>query len=148
MFQEVAECLGIPIRPTLVVVGAPLLDFPGFALARRMFLHPRQQFTIAFAGCNLRLERLWINAGESKPMPVHRTVVYVFTGCAGDVGAALVEDAREDDIATETDARTARRALCEIGCVHWMELWLVVLGVINKAGGVNDTARPESLLEL
>ena len=54
---------------------------------------------------------------------VHRIVVFVFTRCASDLGAAFIEDAGENDVAAETHARAAWRTLGKVrgviqGCIH------------------------------
>src|SRR6266436_1268652 len=54
------------------------------------------------------------DAGEPKPMPIHRVVVFIFTGSAGEFGAAFVQDAGEDYIASEAHSRTARRSLRQV----------------------------------
>ncbi len=125
-FAAGADALGekfqgfhVTVGASLVVVGAPMLDFPRRALQRRVFFDPREDFTVAFAGGNFRLQRLVRDAGEPKPMPIHRVIVFVFARRAGECGATLVEDASEEDVAAEPHARAARRTLGEVGCwVH------------------------------
>src|SRR5207245_335081 len=60
-------------------------------------------------------QRFWSDAGEPKPVPVHRVVVLIFTRNAGEFGAAFVQNAGEDDITSKTHPRTARRSLGQVG---------------------------------
>src|SRR6266446_1530336 len=122
-FGKKLERFDIAIRAALVVISAPLLDFPWRVFVRRVLLNPRQHFAVAFAGGEFGFQRLGGNSGETKPMVIHWIIVFVFPGCPGDLGAALVEDAGETDISAETHARTARRTLREIwgviqSCIH------------------------------
>src|SRR4030081_156749 len=128
---DVADALGeklerfhIAIRAALIVISAPLLDLPRRTFVRRVLLNPRQHLAVAFAGGEFGFQRLGCNSGETEPMMVHWIIVFVFAGCRGDLGAALVEDAGETDIAAETHARATRRTLPEI--------WGVIQGYIHK----------------
>src|SRR3979411_658807 len=56
--SEKLECFHVAIRPALVVIGAPLLDFPWRTFVRRVFLNPRQHLAVAFAGGEFGFQRL------------------------------------------------------------------------------------------
>src|SRR5262245_36089126 len=101
----------VTIGAAFVVESSPVLDFPWLAFVRRVFLHPRQDVAVAFALGEFGFQRFGCNASESKPVAVHWVVVFVFAGNAGQVGPAFVDDAREENVAAETHAWAARRAL-------------------------------------
>src|ERR1700682_4499214 len=122
-FGKKLERFHVAIRAALIVISAPLLDFPWRTFVRRVLLNPRQHLAVAFAGGEFGFQRLGCNFGETEPMMVHWIIVFVFTCCPGDLGAALIEDASETDVAAETHARAARRTLRKIwgviqGCIH------------------------------
>src|ERR1700737_1120266 len=110
-FGKKLECFHVAIRAALIVISAPLLDFPWRMFVRRVFLNPRQHLAVAFAGGEFGFQGLGGNSGETEPMMIHWIIVFVFAGCPGDLGAALIKDAGETDIATEAHARTTRRTL-------------------------------------
>lgn len=83
-------------------------------LDRRIGLYPGEKRPVSQPSGDLRFQNFGINAGELKKPLVHGTIVMIFAGNTGDFRPALVEHAREDDVAAETDTRTARRALGQI----------------------------------
>jgi len=120
---EKLQRFDIAIRSAFVVVGAPMLDFPGRALVESILLNPREHLAVALSCGEFGFQRFGRNSGEPEPMMIHRVVVFVFACRAGDFGAAFVEDAGEHGVAAETHAWTARRTLGEVrrviqSCIH------------------------------
>jgi hypothetical protein len=122
-FGKKLQRFHIAIGAALIVISAPLLDFPRRAFMRSVLLDPRQRFAVAFSGREFRPQCLGRNSGKAKEVMVHRVVVFVFAGQARNVGAALIEHACEHDVAAESHSGAAGRTLGEIrrgirGCVH------------------------------
>src|SRR5262249_28849314 len=85
------------------------------ALELRVLRNPFQNFAVAFAGFELLAQRFGISAGEVEEALIERTVVMILAVLAGDFSAALVEATRQQCVAGEPDARTARGLFGEIG---------------------------------
>src|SRR5258707_877262 len=64
--------LHVTVPTALAVEGAPMLNLPHLALMWRVFLHPGQDLTVATSFGEFSFQRYWSDAGEPKPMPVHR----------------------------------------------------------------------------
>ena len=79
------------------LAGAPLLDLPGVRLLGA-FLNPGQHFAIALSGRELGLQRFGGDPGKTKPVMVHRVVVFVLARGVGDFGAPFIVNAAEDDV--------------------------------------------------
>ena len=115
LLGEKFQRLHIAIRAALVVIRAPLLNFPSRALVRRVFRDPEQDFAVAFSLRQLGFERFRGQAGEAKPMVIDRVVIFVFARGPGEIGPAFFEDTGEGDIAAATDAWAAGRTVGEVG---------------------------------
>ncbi len=86
------------------------------AFVLRVFLNPFQNFAVAFG--QFLFQCFGINAGEFQKPLVERAGIMVFAVFAGDGRAALVQHSRQDHIAAQPHARTARRKLRQIRCVQ------------------------------
>ena len=102
---------------------APGIDFMVGTLEWSAGLDPCEQGTVAKAFRDLGLQRFRIDAGEGEESLIKGTGIVVFTVFPGERGAALVEDARQDDKAAKANAGAARRTLGEVGVVHMRTTW-------------------------
>ena len=78
-------------------------------------MHPGEDGGIRVGGADGFQKGLGAQAGEGEEAGVERATVVVFPGRAGEVGAGLVDQAGEVNVAAERDARAAGRVDTEIG---------------------------------
>ena len=76
----------------------------------RVGIDPLKNFAITFAGCELFVQSLRIEAEKVDYVLIEPAVVVELAAGACNFGAALVKHTRQDGVATETAARTARWA--------------------------------------
>jgi hypothetical protein len=78
-------------------------------------IDPVEDFAVTFARCELLAQSFWINAEKVDYVLIERAVVVELAVGACNFGAALVKHTRQNSVAAEPAARTARRAFCKIG---------------------------------
>ena len=82
----------------------------------RVLFNPFQDFRVALG--QFFFQGFGINAREVEEALVERAGVMILAVFAGERGAALVEAARQNDVAAEPDVRTARREFGQIRSVE------------------------------
>src|SRR5579871_1536712 len=95
---------------------------PGFDFNRSVFVglirpNPLEDFSVAFAGGELRAKRFRFDTEEAEDALIERAVVMILAVFAGDFRAAFVEHPRKEGVAAEAGAGAAGRALGEVGDV-------------------------------
>ena len=111
---EVFATLGI-VRAALFLPGGPGGDFRGGALVFGVGVDPGEHFGVALGQDSLK--RLGINTGEVQEPLVQRAGIVIFAVDAGQGGAALVQHARQNNVAAEFYPRTPRGKFREIRLV-------------------------------
>src|ERR1700733_9309826 len=116
LIRKFNQRLGITVRRAAQMKLAPRGDFPRLTLMLRVLLNPRKDFQITAAFGEFRFQGLVIKAGEVEKMPVHALAdIVIFTKLAGQGRTPLVENARQQDITTQPQARAARCVPGQIG---------------------------------
>ena len=93
----------------------PSFDFLAASGMFLIFLDPAEDFSIARAASDLFFEGEGIDPCKFEEVLIEGAVVVVFAVFFEKSGATFVEDAGEEDIATEADARAAGRLAGEVG---------------------------------
>jgi hypothetical protein len=101
------ERFGIAIRSSSFHVGGPSLDFPWSARCPGIGMNPFEDFTVAFSGVQLLCKSFEVDSEKPDEMLVTRRVEIVFAIFSGELRAAFVENARQQDKAAQADAHAA-----------------------------------------
>jgi hypothetical protein len=105
------ERFGIAIRSSSFHKGGPSLDFPWGARRLGIGMNPFEDFTVALSGVQLLCKSFEVEPEKPDEVLVAGRVEIVFAVFSGELCAAFVENARQQDKAAQADAHAAGRTL-------------------------------------